>query len=245
MQQLRRQETAAPILGQACRLLRPADGILRPAPLRRQPRLDLLQGHRARPGGRHRHRPSTSPTTPDEVQLTGLEWSPAMLDIAPAPRRAGGAGRSTCARVDAQALEFSRCGIRHCGLHVLAVRDPPTTRRPWPRWPGCCGPAGCCCSPTTSRPRPGTPRRGAGADRGGQRPRWRRAFSGAARSGTCRRWGFAIEDHDRLKLGIVERLARAPSRSTPRGLLVRDIYYPGIATAGRGRLLSCTRTTCR
>jgi ubiquinone/menaquinone biosynthesis C-methylase UbiE len=61
---------------------------------------------------------------PDEVQLTGVEWSPAMLDIA--RHRAGQLGRTVDLRHgDAQALEFRDASFDTvvCTFSLCAIPD--------------------------------------------------------------------------------------------------------------------------
>ena len=152
---------------------------------------------------------------PDEVQLTGVEWSPAMLDIA--RHRAGQLGRTVDLRQgDAQALEFpgacfdavvctfSLCAIpddrkavaemarvlRPGGLLLLADH---VAASPWPAR------AVQALIEVVSVP--------VGGEYFRRRPiRHVQAL------------GFTIEDQDRFKLGIVERLAaRKPQRTGPPG----------------------------
>src|SRR5258708_1847800 len=110
---------------------------------------------------------------PGSVQLTGVEWSPAMLQIAQDRARPLDV-EVDLRRGDAQALGVSRRGVRHGALHLLAVRD---TRRP--EGPGRDGPgAAARRAAAARRPRRGlTPvrPRGAGADRGCQYAGRRRA----------------------------------------------------------------------
>ena len=95
------------------------------------------------------------PHYPAGVQLTGVDHSPAMLQIA--RQRAGQLGREVDLREgDAQALEFPGAMFDTVVCTFRCARSP-TTARPWPRWPGCSAPAGYCCSLTTSRPRRGRP----------------------------------------------------------------------------------------
>src|SRR5713226_8177404 len=150
---------------------------------------------------------------PDEVQLTGVEWSPAMLDIA--RRRAGQMGRPADLRHgDAQALEFpagsfdtvvctfSLCAIpddraavaemarvlRPGGLLLLADH---VEASPWPAR------AAQALIEVVSVPAQGEHFR-------------RRPIR------HVQELGFAVDDHDRFKLGIVERLAaRKPQHHDP------------------------------
>src|SRR5260370_34882084 len=71
---------------------------------------------------------------PEEVQLTGVEWSPAMLDIA--RRRAGQLGRLVDLRQgDAQALEFPAGSFDTavCTFSLCAIPDDRTAVAEWPR----------------------------------------------------------------------------------------------------------------
>jgi len=148
---------------------------------------------------------------PAEVQLTGVEWSPAMLDIA--KDRAGQLGRAVDLRLgDAQALEFpgacfntvvctfSLCAIpddrqavaemarvlRPGGLLLLADHVEATSW--WAR-------AAQALIEVASVP--------AGGEHFRRRPIMQ-----------VRALGFTIEDQDRFKLGIVERLAaRKPDQA--------------------------------
>jgi ubiquinone/menaquinone biosynthesis C-methylase UbiE len=141
---------------------------------------------------------------PDEVRLTGVEWSPAMLQRA--RDRAGQLGRAVDLRLgDAQALEFpdacfdavvctfSLCAIpddrkavaemarvvRPGGLLLLADHVEASS------WPARAAQA---LIEVVSIP--------AGGEYFRRRPIMQ-----------VRALGFIVEDHDRFKLGIVERLA--------------------------------------
>ncbi len=150
---------------------------------------------------------------PDEVRLTGVEWSAAMLDIARA--RAGKLGREVDLRQgDAQALDFpdacfdtvvctfSLCAIpddrkavaemarvlRPGGLLLLADH---VEASPWPAR------AAQALIEVVSVPAQGEHFR-------------RRPIR------HVQELGFAVDDHDRFKLGIVERLAaRKPQHHDP------------------------------
>ncbi len=141
---------------------------------------------------------------PDEAQLTGVEWSPAMLDIA--RHRAGQLSRAVDLREgDAQALEFPAGSFDTvvCTFSLCAIPDDRTAVAEMARvlrpgglllladhveassWPARAVQA---LIEVGSVP--------AGGEHFRRRPiRHVQAL------------GFTIEDHDRLKLGIVERLA--------------------------------------
>src|SRR5216683_6241307 len=141
---------------------------------------------------------------PDQVQLTGVEWSPAMLDIA--RRRAGQLGRDVDLRQgDAQALEFPAgsfdavvCTFSLCAIpdDRQAVAEMARVLRPGglllladhveaSAWYARAAQA---LIEVASVP--------AGGEHFRRRPiRHMRALA------------LTVEDHDRFKLGIVERLA--------------------------------------
>jgi ubiquinone/menaquinone biosynthesis C-methylase UbiE len=141
---------------------------------------------------------------PDGVQLTGVEWSPVMLDIA--RRRAGQLGREVDLRHgDAQALEFPDasfdtvvCTFSLCAIpdHRKAVQEMARVLRPGglllladhveaSSWLARAAQA---LIEVVSVPA------------GGEHYRRRPIVQ-------VRSLGLIVEDHDRFKLGIVERLA--------------------------------------
>src|SRR6266581_1008581 len=141
---------------------------------------------------------------PDEVQLTGVEWSPAMLDIA--RRRAGQLGRAVDLRHgDAQALEFPDATFDTvvCTFSLCAIPD---DRQAVAEMARVLRPGGLLlladhveASAWYARAAQALIELGsipAGGEHFRRRPiRHVRAL------------GFTVEDHDRFKLGIVERLA--------------------------------------
>jgi ubiquinone/menaquinone biosynthesis C-methylase UbiE len=62
------------------------------------------------------------PHYPVGVQLTGVDYSPAMLRIA--RQRAGQLGRARDLREGTGSTGVSRRHVRHGGLHLLSARDP-------------------------------------------------------------------------------------------------------------------------
>jgi ubiquinone/menaquinone biosynthesis C-methylase UbiE len=141
---------------------------------------------------------------PEEVQLTGVEWSPAMLDIA--RRRAGQLGRPVDLRQgDAQALEFPAGSFDTvvCTFSLCAIPDDRTAVAEMAR---VLRPGGLLlladhveASPWYARAVQALIEVGS-VPAGGEHFRRRPMRHVEA-------LGFTIEDHDRLKLGIVERLA--------------------------------------
>jgi ubiquinone/menaquinone biosynthesis C-methylase UbiE len=141
---------------------------------------------------------------PDEVQLTGLEWSPAMLDIA--RHRAGQLGRAVDLRQgDAQALEFPDAAFDTvvCTFSLCAIPDDQKAVAEMAR---VLRPGGLLLL----------------ADHVEASSWYARAVQALIEVGSVpaggehfrrrpirhvQALGFTIEDHDRLKLGIVERLA--------------------------------------
>jgi ubiquinone/menaquinone biosynthesis C-methylase UbiE len=141
---------------------------------------------------------------PDEVQLTGLEWSPAMLDIA--RHRAGQVGRAVDLRQgDAQALEFPDAAFDTvvCTFSLCAIPDDQKAVAEMAR---VLRPGGLLLL----------------ADHVEASSWYARAVQALIEVGSVpaggehfrrrpirhvQALGFTIEDHDRLKLGIVERLA--------------------------------------
>jgi ubiquinone/menaquinone biosynthesis C-methylase UbiE len=140
---------------------------------------------------------------PDEVQLTGLEWSPAMLDIA--RHRAGQAGRAVDLRQgDAQALEFPDAAFDTvvCTFSLCAIPDDQKAVAEMAR---VLRPGGLLLLADHVEASPGYARAAQAVievsiPASGEHLRRRPVRHVQA-------LGFTIEDHDRLKLGIVERLA--------------------------------------
>ena len=83
-------------------------------------RLGMLTGDRSHARGCHRHR-SQLPHYPMDLNLTGIDLSPEMLDMARARAQQYGSG-SGVARGDAQDLPFPGQLIRHGGVHLRAVQ---------------------------------------------------------------------------------------------------------------------------
>jgi ubiquinone/menaquinone biosynthesis C-methylase UbiE len=141
---------------------------------------------------------------PNEVQLTGLEWSAAMLDIA--RHRAGQLGRAVDLRQgDAQALEFPDAAFDTvvCTFSLCAIPDDQKAVAEMAR---VLRPGGLLlladhveASPWYARGVQALIEVGS-VPAGGEHFRRRPIRHVQA-------LGFTIEDHDRLKLGIVERLA--------------------------------------
>lgn len=68
------------------------------------------------------------PFYPAGVELTGIDFSPAMLGVA--QTRARQLGRAVDLRqADAPRAAVLRCPLRHGGVHLRAVRDPRRTPR--------------------------------------------------------------------------------------------------------------------
>jgi ubiquinone/menaquinone biosynthesis C-methylase UbiE len=140
---------------------------------------------------------------PDEVQLTGLEWSPAMLDIA--RHRAGQVGRAVDLRQgDAQALEFPDAAFDTvvCTFSLCAIPDDQKAVAEMAR---VLRPGGLLLLADHVEASPGYARAAQAVievsiPASGEHLRRRPVRHVQA-------LGFTIEDHDRLKLGIVERLA--------------------------------------
>ncbi len=141
---------------------------------------------------------------PDEVQLTGVEWSPAMLDIA--RHRAGQLSRAVDLREgDAQALEFP-AGSFDTAVCTFSLCAIPDDRKAVAEMARVLRPGGLLLL----------------ADHVEASPWYARAVQALIEVGSIpaggehfrrrpirhvQALGFTIEDHDRLKLGIVERLA--------------------------------------
>jgi ubiquinone/menaquinone biosynthesis C-methylase UbiE len=141
---------------------------------------------------------------PDEVQLTGVDQSPAMLDIA--RDRAGQLGRAVDLRQgDAQALEFQAGSFDTvvCTFSLCAIAD---DRKAVAEMARVLRPGGLLllADHVVASPRIARAAQAlievASIPAGGEHFRRRPIKHVAA-------LGFTIEDHDRLKLGIVERLA--------------------------------------
>jgi ubiquinone/menaquinone biosynthesis C-methylase UbiE len=140
---------------------------------------------------------------PDQVQLTGLEWSPAMLDIA--RHRAGQLGRAVDLRQgDAQALEFPDAAFDTvvCTFSLCAIPDDQKAVAEMAR---VLRPGGLLLLADHVEASPGYARAAQAVievsiPASGEHLRRRPVRHVQA-------LGFTIEDHDRLKLGIVERLA--------------------------------------
>src|SRR6266536_793997 len=97
---------------------------------------------------------------PDDIRLTGVDFSPAMLERA--RDRARELGRPVDLREgDAHALAFPDGSFDTvvCTFSLCAI---PGHAGPSPRWAGCCARAGCCCWPTTSPARRGRSGRSSG-----------------------------------------------------------------------------------
>jgi ubiquinone/menaquinone biosynthesis C-methylase UbiE len=148
---------------------------------------------------------------PDGIRLTGLEWSPAMLDIA--RQRAGQLGREVDLRQgDAQALEFADasfdtvvCTFSLCAIpdDLKAVQEMARVLRP--------GGLLLLADHVEASSRLARAAQAmievVSIPAGGEHYR-RRPIS------QVRALGLTVEDHDRFKLGIVERLAaRKPDRA--------------------------------
>jgi len=148
---------------------------------------------------------------PDQVQLTGLEWSPAMLDIA--RLRAGQLGRAVDLRHgDAQALEFPDASFDTvvCTFSLCAIPD---DRKAVQEMARVLRPGGLLLLADHVEASSWFARAAqalievVSVPTGGEHYR-RRPIS------QVRALGFTVEDHDRFKLGIVERLAaRKPDHS--------------------------------
>lgn len=141
---------------------------------------------------------------PDGVQLTGVEWSPAMLDIA--RHRAGQLGRAVDLRQgDAQALEFPAACFDTlvCTFSLCAIPD---DRKAVAEMARVLRPGGLLLL----------------ADHVEASTWYARAVQALIEVGSVRvggeyfrrrpirhvkALGFTVEDHDRFKLGVVERLA--------------------------------------
>ncbi len=141
---------------------------------------------------------------PDKVQLTGVEWSPAMLDIA--RHRAEQLSRALDLRQgDAQALDFAAGSFDTvvCTFSLCAIPD---DRKAVAEMARVLRPGGLLlladhveASPWYARVAQALIEVGS-IPAGGEHLRRRPIRHVQA-------LGFTIEDHDRLKLGIVERLA--------------------------------------
>jgi len=147
---------------------------------------------------------------PDEVQLTGVEWSPAMLDIA--RDRARQLGRAVDLRQgDAQALDFPDACFDTvvCTFSLCAIPD---DRQAVAEMARVLRPGGLLLLADHVEASPWYARVALALIEvvsirvGGEHFRRRPIRH-------VRALGFTVEDHDRFKLGIVERLA---ARKTPR-----------------------------
>lgn len=141
---------------------------------------------------------------PDQVQLTGVEWSPAMLDIA--RLRAGQLGRAVDLRHgDAQALDFPDASFDAvvCTFSLCAIPD---DRKAVQEMGRVLRPGGLLLLADHVEASSWLARAAqalievVSVPIGGEHYR-RRPIS------QVRALGFTVEDHDRFKLGIVERLA--------------------------------------
>jgi ubiquinone/menaquinone biosynthesis C-methylase UbiE len=141
---------------------------------------------------------------PGGIQLTGVEWSPAMLDIA--RQRAGPLGREVDLRQgDARALEFADASFDTvvCTFSLCAIPD---DRKAVQEMARVLRPGGLLLLADHVEASYGFARAAqalievVSIPTGGEHYR-RRPIS------QVRALGFTVEDHDRFKLGIVERLA--------------------------------------
>jgi ubiquinone/menaquinone biosynthesis C-methylase UbiE len=153
---------------------------------------------------------------PDEVHLTGVEWSPAMLDIA--RHRAGQLGREVDLRHgDAQALGFPDASFDTvvCTFSLCAIPDDHKAVQEMAR---VLRPGGLLLLADHVEASSWLARAAqalieiVSIPSGGEHYRRRPISQVKAR-------GFTVEDHDRFRLGIVERLAaRKPDQAaTPAG----------------------------
>ena len=172
---------------------------------------------------------------PDGVQLTGMEWSPAMLQIA--RDRAGQLGREVDLHEgDAQALEFPDASFDTvvCTFSLCAIPDDQRAVQEMAR---VLRPGGLLLLADHIEASPWYARAAqqlievVSVPAGGEHFRRRPVRHVQA-------LGFTVEDHDRFKLGIVERLAaRKPHHTSrwcrgPQPAARRALPRPGLAPRG-------------
>lgn len=141
---------------------------------------------------------------PDGVQLTGVEWSPAMLEIA--RKRAGRLGRAVDLRQgDAQALEFGDASFDTvvCTFSLCAIPD---DRKAVAEMARVMRPGGLLLLADHVEALPWYARAAQALIEVGSIPAGGEHFRRRPIR-HVRALGLTIVDHDRLKLGIVERLA--------------------------------------
>lgn len=141
---------------------------------------------------------------PDGVQLTGVEWSPAMLEIA--RKRAGRLGRAVDLRQgDAQALEFGDASFDTvvCTFSLCAIPD---DRKAVAEMARVLRPGGLLLLADHVEALPWYARAAQALIEVGSIPAGGEHFRRRPIR-HVRALGLTIVDHDRLKLGIVERLA--------------------------------------